>query len=59
VKRTRPQEWSEAELRGLEAMARQKLETRQIALSLGRHVASVTKKMRELGLVPRKRLVRL
>jgi transposase len=51
----RPQDWSEAEMGRLKDMARRKADTREIAVALGRHVASVKKKVRELGLVPRKR----
>jgi hypothetical protein len=53
--RRRPQKWSEAELTDLKAMARRKMDAREIALALGRHVASVKKKARELKLVLRKR----
>jgi hypothetical protein len=49
------EDWSEAELSRLKAMARRKVDAQEIALTLGRHTGSVKKKARELGLVPRKR----
>jgi hypothetical protein len=55
MKRARPQDWSEAELKRLKGMARRKVNARQIALALGRHAGSVKKKLREIGKVPRKR----
>ena len=54
MKQARPQNWSKAELTHLKAMARRKENAQQIAIALGRHVGSVKKKVRELGLVPRK-----
>jgi hypothetical protein len=54
MKRMPPKNWSEAELSRLKAMVRRKVAARQIAISLGRHAESVKKKVRELGLVPRK-----
>jgi hypothetical protein len=54
MKRTRPQNWSKAELTLLKAMARRKADAQQIAIALGRHVGSIKRKVRELGLVPRK-----
>jgi hypothetical protein len=58
MKRARPQDWSKAELSRLKAMARRKVDAREIAIALGRHVGSVKKKVRELGLVPRKMMRR-
>ena len=46
---TRP--WTEAETRRLRASARKKVSAEDIAKSLGRHVGSVKKKARELGLI--------
>jgi hypothetical protein len=54
MKSTRPQEWSDPELNRLRDMLRRKIDVRQIAISLGRHLGSVKKKMRELGFVPQK-----
>jgi IS30 family transposase len=51
---TRP--WTEAETRRLRALARKKVSAADIAKSLGRHADSVKKKMRELGLIPRKKV---
>jgi hypothetical protein len=46
---TRP--WTEAETRRLRVGARKKVSAEDIAKSLGRHVGSVKKKARELGLI--------
>jgi hypothetical protein len=54
MKRTPSKNWSEAELSRLKAMIRRKVDARQIAIALGRHVGSVKSKVRQLGLVPRK-----
>ena len=54
MKRARPKDWSKAELSRLKAMARRRVDAQEIAIALGRHVGSVKKKVRELGLVPRK-----
>lgn len=43
-----------AELIRLRAMARRKIDAREIALVLGRPMASIKSKIRELGLLPRK-----
>jgi transposase len=53
-KQGRPQDWSEDELKLLKAMARQKVDAREMAIALGRHIGSVKRKLRELGWVPRK-----
>ena len=52
--RARSKDWSEAELDRLKAMVKRGVSARQIAIALSRHVASVKKKVRELGLVPLK-----
>ena len=54
MKRTRPKQWSQAELTRLRAMARRKVDARKIAIALGRHTESIRRKIRELGLVPLK-----
>jgi hypothetical protein len=43
--------WTEAETRRLRTLARKKASAEDIAKSLGRHVGSVKKKARELGLI--------
>jgi IS30 family transposase len=43
--------WTEAETRRLRTLARKKASAEEIAKSLGRHVAPVKKKARELGLI--------
>jgi hypothetical protein len=48
--------WSEAELSRLRTMVRRKVDAKRIARMLGRRVGSVTKKVREVRLVPRKPL---
>ena len=55
MKRARSKDWSEAELIRLKTMLRRRVSARQIAITLGRHVVSVKKKARELGLVPLRR----
>ena len=50
---TRP--WTQADLIRLKTMARQKASAAEIARSLGRRVASVKAKIREVGLVPLKK----
>ena len=47
--------WTEAETRLLRARIRKKVSAEEIAKTLGRHVGSVKKKARELGLIPIKR----
>ena len=51
---TRP--WTEAEVRQLRALARKKVSAAAIAKSLRRHAGSVKKKVRELGLIPLKKV---
>ena len=48
--------WTEAEARQLRALARKKVSAEDIAKSLRRHAGSVKKKMRELGLIPLKKV---
>jgi hypothetical protein len=45
------QPWTKAETRRLRAWARKKVSAEDVAKSLGRHVGSVKKKARELGLI--------
>ena len=47
--------WTEAELHQLRKSSRRKISAEDAAKSLGRHVGSVKKKARELGLVLYKR----
>jgi len=49
--RTSSQQWTEAEMRRLKAFARRKVSADNIAKELGRHVGSVKRKARELGLL--------
>ena len=58
MKLAHPKDWSKAQVGRLKVMARRRVDTEQIAIALGRHVESVKKKMRELGLVPQKRVQR-
>jgi IS30 family transposase len=51
---TRP--WTEAETRRLRALTRKKVSAEDIAKSLRRHAGSVKKKVRELGLIPLKKV---
>jgi hypothetical protein len=55
MKRVTSKDWSTVELVRLKAMVRRCVDARQIAIALGRHVTSVRRKVRELGLVPRKK----
>ena len=48
-------QWTEAETLRLRALARKKVSAEDIAKSLARHVGSVKKKVRELGLIPFKK----
>jgi hypothetical protein len=50
---TRP--WTQADLKRLETMVRQKASSANIARSLGRRVGSVKAKIRGMGLVPLKK----
>jgi hypothetical protein len=50
------QPWTEAETRRLRALARKKVSAEDIAKSLRRHAGSVKKKVRELGLIPLKKV---
>ena len=49
--RTSPEQWTEAEMRRLKAFARRKVSADDIARALGRHIGSVKRKARELGLL--------
>jgi hypothetical protein len=55
MKSLRPREWSKQEAQRLTALARQKTCAGDIARELDRHVTSVRKKARELGLLLPKR----
>ena len=48
--------WTEEETDRLRALVRKKLGAEDIAKSLDRHAGSVKKKVRELGLVPLKKV---
>ena len=48
--------WTDEETDRLRALARKKVSAEDIAKSLRRHAGSVKKKMRELGLVPLKKV---
>ena len=48
--------WTEEETDRLRALVRKKLSAEDIAKSLDRHAGSVKKKVRELGLVPLKKV---
>ncbi len=48
--------WTEEETDRLRALVRKKLSAEDIAKSLHRHAGSVKKKVRELGLVPLKKV---
>jgi predicted transcriptional regulator len=48
--------WTEDETDRLRALVRKKLSAEDIAKSLDRHAGSVKKKVRELGLVPLKKV---
>jgi IS30 family transposase len=50
------QPWTEAETRRLRALARKKVSAEDIGKSLHRHAGSVKKKVRELGLIPLKKV---
>lgn len=45
----RPKEWTESELRRLRVLAKRKLAAAIVAELLGRHLGSVRKKAREIG----------
>ena len=51
VKPLRPKEWAESELHRLRALAKKKVTADIVAELLGRHVGSVKKKAREIGLI--------
>jgi hypothetical protein len=55
MKPSKPREWTAQETLRLTALARQKIGAREIAHEFGRHVISVRKKARELGLLLSKR----
>ncbi len=59
MKPSKPREWTDQETRRLTALARQKIGAGEIAHELGRHVTSVRKKARELGLLLAKRVSQL
>jgi IS30 family transposase len=46
-----PKQWTEAEARRLKTLVRQKVSAEDIATALGRHVGSVRRTARELGLI--------
>ena len=56
IKRLRPKEWTESELRRLRVLAKRKVAAGLVAELLGRHVGSVKKKAREIGLILSKNL---
>ena len=56
---SKPREWTDQETLRLTALARHKIDAGEIAHELGRHVISVRKKARELGLLLSKRTDRL
>jgi IS30 family transposase len=51
MKRLRPKEWTEVEVRRLRVLAKKNVSAAEIARSLDRHVGSVKKKARELSLI--------
>jgi IS30 family transposase len=51
MKHAPPKQWTEAEARRLKILVRQKVSAEGIATALGRHVGSVRRKARELGLI--------
>jgi hypothetical protein len=51
IKRLRPKEWTERELHRLRVLAKRKVSAGIVAELLGRHVGSVKKKAREIGLI--------
>jgi hypothetical protein len=51
IKPLRPKEWTESELYRLRALAKKKVTADIVAELLGRHVGSVKKKAREIGLI--------
>ena len=51
IRGLRPKEWTKSELRQLRVLAKKKLAAAIIAELLGRHVGSVRKKAREIGLI--------
>ena len=56
IMRLRPKEWTESELRRLRVLAKRKVAAGLVAELLGRHVGSVRKKAREIGLILSKNL---
>jgi IS30 family transposase len=46
-----PKQWTEAEVRRLKTLIRQKVSAEDIAMALGRHVGSVRRKARDLGTI--------
>ena len=56
IKRLQPKEWTESELRRLRVLAKRKVAAGLVAELLGRHVGSVKKKAREIGLILSKNL---
>jgi hypothetical protein len=56
MKRAAPRQWTEGELHRLRAFAKKKVSADIVAESLGRYVASVKTKARELGLILPKRM---
>ena len=51
IMRTRPKEWTESELKRLKVLAKRKMTAGIVAELLGRHVGSVKKKAREIGVI--------
>ena len=51
IMRTRPKEWTESELKRLKVLAKRKMTADIVAELLGRHVGSVKRKAREIGLI--------
>ena len=51
IKRLRPKEWTERELHRLRVLAKRNVTASIVAELLGRHVGSVRKKAREIGLI--------
>jgi hypothetical protein len=47
----RPKEWNESEVHRLRALAKRKMTADIVAELLGRHVGSVKRKAREIGLI--------
>jgi DNA-binding NarL/FixJ family response regulator len=53
-KTAKPKDWSDAEKRQLATLVSKGTDAREIALALGRHIASVRKTAREMKLVLKK-----